>query len=391
MKAVGAESPLPDASGLWLRLSEDQRLKRDEYRRFSDERIVPNAEAWDRAGEMPREAIDELIAAGYLGSLLPGGGGPGLDPLLYGLLTEEIGRGCSSLRSLMTVHDMVCVALARWGSAELRREFLPLLASCEVLGALAISEPDIGSDAAGVTLEARRERGDYVLDGTKRWITFGRVADVVLTLARAEDGKLTAFLVDTKSTGLTRQPLQVSGTRAAMLAELRFEACRVRADRVVGRTGFGLSHVMATALDHGRYSVAWGSVGIAQACLNASISHASTRRQFGKRLDEHQLVRRLLTEMIAQSQAARLLCCRAGTLRQDGDAGAIPETQLAKYFASRAAVSAANDAIQIHGAWGISEDMPLSRFLRDAKVMEIIEGSSQIIQNTLPQYPLPEL
>ena len=390
MKAGGA-LPLPDESGLWLSLSEDQRMKRDEYRRFSEERILPNAATWDREGEMPREAVDDLITAGYLGAVLPRGGGPGLDPLLYGLLTEEIGRGCSSLRSLMTVHDMVCVTLARWGSAELRREFLPLLASCDVLGALAISEPAIGSDAAGVTLAARREGGDYVLDGTKRWITFGRIADVVLTLAREGDGKLTAFLVDARSTGLTRHPLQVSGTRAAMLAELRFEACRVPTDRVVGRPGFGFSHVMATALDHGRYSVAWGSVGIAQACLNASMGHASTRRQFGKRLDEHQLVRRLLTEMIAQSQAARLLCCRAGTLRQDGDAGAIPETQLAKYFASRAAVSAVNDAIQIHGAWGISEDMPLSRFLRDAKVMEIIEGSSQIIQNTLPQYPLPEL
>ena len=391
MKAGEAVSPLPAGSGLWLRLSEDQRLERDKYRRFSDERIVPNADGWDRAGEMPREAIDELIAAGYLGSLLPGEGGPGLDPLLYGLLTEEIGRGCSSLRSLMTVHDMVSVTLARWGSAELKREFLPVLASCEVLGALAISEPAIGSDAAGVTLEARRDGGDYVLDGTKRWITFGRIANVVLTLARENDGKLTALLVDAPSPGLTRHPLQVSGTRASMLAELRFEACRVPASRVVGRPGFGLSHVMATALDHGRYSVAWGSVGIAQACLNASIIHASGRRQFGKRLDEHQLVRRLLTEMISQSQAARLLCCRAGTLRQDGDAGAIPETQLAKYFASRAAVSAANDAIQIHGAWGLSEEMPLSRFLRDAKVTEIIEGSTQIIQNTLPQYPLPEL
>lgn len=375
-----------------LRLSEGQRRAREGYRRFADERVVPCADEWDLAGEMPRSAIEGLIEAGYLGAILPVEvGGAGLDPLLYGLLTEEIGRGCSSLRSLMTVHDMVCVAVARWGSAELKRDFLPRLASCAVLGALAISEPDAGSDAGAVALEARREGDDYVLDGIKRWITYGRIADAFLTLARVGEDALTAFLVDASTPGLTRRPLEVTGTRASMLAELRFDRCRVPARRVVGRPGFGLSHVMATALDHGRYSVAWGSVGIAQACLEASLDFTAERRQFGRPLADHQLVRRLLTEMIARGQAARLLCCRAGTLRQDADPAAIAETQLAKYFASRAAVAAANAAVQIHGARGVAADFPLMRFLRDAKVTEIIEGSSQILQNILPRFPLPEL
>ncbi len=377
---------------MWLRLSDEQRHARSTYRRFADQHVVPYADSWDRAGEMPRSAIDQLIEAGYLGALLPTEvGGGGLDPLLYGLLTEQIGRGCSSLRSLMTVHDMVGVAVSRWGSDALQQEFLPRLASCEVLGALAVSEPDVGSDAASVTLRARRDGEDYLLDGTKRWITYGRMADVILTLARADEGALTAFLVDARAPGLTRHPLEMTGTRASMVAELRFDSCRVPARRVVGRVGFGLSHVMATALDHGRYSVAWGSVGLAQACLDLSMSYTNERHQFGKRLAEHQLVSRQLAEMIAGSQAARLLCCRAATLRQEGEPAAVSETQLAKYFASRVAVDASNRAVQLHGAQGISADSPLGRFLRDAKVAEIIEGSSQIMQVMLPQYPLPEL
>lgn len=372
-------------------LSEVQRGARDEFRRFVDAQVVPHAGDWDRAGEMPRSAIDQLIGAGYLGALLPTDiGGAGLDPLRYGLLTEEIGRGCSSLRCLLTVHDMVCVALARWGSAELKQELLAEFASGRVLGALAVTEPDAGSDAKSVALTARREGDDYVLDGTKRWITYGQIADHFLTLGR--DGEaLTAYLVDADAPGLTRRPLEVTGTRASMLAELRFEGCRVPAARVVGRPGFGLSHIMATALDHGRYSVAWGAVGIAQACLEATMSYTQTRHQFGQRLFDHQLVRRLLTEMIAGTQAARLLCCRAATLRDQGEPSAVAETQLAKYCASRTAVAAANNAVQLHGANGISEDFPLSRFLRDAKVTEIIEGSSQILQLMLPDYPLPEL
>ncbi len=377
---------------LRLRLSEGQRRSRDEYRRFVDEHVAPHADAWDRAGEMPRSAIDALLAAGYLGALLPtAGGGGGLDAVLYGLLTEEIGRGCSSLRSLLTVHDMVGVALGRWGSDELKRIFGPAIARGEKLGAVAITEPEAGSDAKSVSMKARRDGDDYVLDGTKRWITYGRIADVFLVLGREDEETLTAFLVEADSPGLTRQPMRVAGTRAAMLAELRFDGCRVPASQVVGRRGFGLSHVMATALDQGRYSVAWGSVGIAQACLEATSAYTAERHQFGRSLGDHQLVRRKLTEMIATTQAARLLCCRAGTLRDEGEPDAIGETLLAKYYASRAAVAAANSAVQLHGANGVSEEGPLVRFLRDAKVTEIIEGSSQIMQFMLPRYPLPEL
>ncbi len=386
MTASEMEAPLR------LRLSEEQRRRQAEFRGFADQHVMPYACAWDQAAEMPRSAIDALIAAGYLGSPLSAEvGGASLDALLYGLLTAELGRGCSSLRSLLTVHDMVAITVRRWGSADLKRHYLPILARGEKLGAVAITEPDVGSDAARVAMRARIDGGDYVLDGTKRWITYGGIADVFLVLARDDEKGLTAFLVEADSPGFARRPLRVTGTRAAMLAELELTGCRVPATQVVGRPGFGFSHVMGTALDHGRYSIAWGSVGIAQACLEATADYTAERQQFGRPLGDHQLVRRKLTEMIAGTQAARLLCCRAGTLRDEGDPNAMAETLLAKYYASRVAVDAANSAVQLHGANGVAEDFPLTRYLRDAKVTEIIEGSSQIMQFLLPRYPLPEL
>jgi alkylation response protein AidB-like acyl-CoA dehydrogenase len=192
--------------------------------------------------------------------------------------------------------------------------------------------------------------------------------------------------------GLTVRPLQgITGTRASMLAELDLQDCRIPKENLVGRVGFGVSHVAAAALEQGRYSVAWGSVGIGQACVNACRHYAAERRQFGVPLADHQLIRAFLTDMTVDVQAARLLCLRAGYLRDQGDPGAFAETMVAKYYAARVAVRAANDAVQIHGANGCSEDYPVGRYLRDAKVMEIIEGSTQIQQITIPLFELQEM
>jgi glutaryl-CoA dehydrogenase (non-decarboxylating) len=381
-----------DSAGLRLELSPAQREARERCRAFVAERVAPHAASWDREARMPDEAIAELRRRGYLGAHLPGKlGGGGVDAVTYGLLTEEIGRGCSSLRSLLTVHDMVSEAVRRWGSPALRSEVLPRLARGELLAALALSEPNVGSDAASVETEARRDGDAYVLDGRKRWITFGMTADVFLVLARC-GGQIAAFLVPAAVPGLAREPITgVVGTRAARLAELTFRQCRVGADRLVGRVGFGFSHVAATALDHGRYSVAWGAVGIAQACLDACLEYTATRRQFGKPLAGHQLVQRKLTEMIVNTRAARLLCLHAGYRRSLGAPDAATETLIAKYFASRAASRAANDAVQLHGANGLSQDYPVERYLRDAKVTEIIEGSTQIQQIAIASYPPGEI
>jgi hypothetical protein len=379
-----------------LELTAAQRAARAEFRAFAVAEIAPHAGRWDREEAIPAGLIDELRARRYLGSNVPEEhGGLGRDMITYGLLTEEIAKACSSVRSLLTVHDMVAHAIVRWGSREQRESWLPRLARGEVLGALALSEPDAGSDARSVETTARDGGDAWVLDGRKKWTTFGQIAGLFLVLAQIgekPEGKLTAFLVERDSPGMTVQPLRgVWGTRASMLAEIAFDGCRVPKGNLIGRPGFGLSAVVSTALEQGRYSVAWGAVGIAQACLEASQTYARERRQYGVPIADHQLIRRLLTDMIAGVRAARLLCLRAGWMRQAGDPLAGGEVMIAKYFASTLATRAANDAVQIHGANGISDDLPLGRYLRDSRVLEIIEGSTQIQQINIPLFELQEL
>ncbi len=376
-----------------VELSATEAAARGEFRDFVSTRITPFADLWDRQEQVPMETIDELRSRGYLGAPLPQAiGGGGMDAITYGLLTEELARGCSSVRSMLTVHDMVAITLARWGSPRLKADLLPLLASGTRLGALAVSEPGVGSDIASVETEASFEGKDVILNGVKKWTTFGQIADVLLVLARCDKG-LAAFLVNTDAPGVSRRPIHgMTGTRASLLAEITLDNCRLPVDHLLGRVGFGLSTVVGgTALDHGRYSVAWGSVGIAQACLDACLDYTAERTQGGQLIRDHQLVRRKLTDMIADTRAARLLCYRAGHLRRSRDPGAGPETWIAKYFSSRAAVRAANCAVQLHGAHGLHEGSPVGRYLRDAKVMEVIEGSTQIQQTFIPDFPLAEI
>lgn len=372
-----------------IELTPEQRALRSEVRDFVARKIAPHAGQWDHEEAIPREIVERLKERGWLGSMVPAeNGGKGLDMIAYGVLTEEIGRGCSSTRSLLTVHDMVCQGILRWGSRSQKESWLPRLARGEILGAFALSEPEAGSDANGIRTTATAVDGGFVLDGTKKWITFGQIADLFLLFAQL-DGKPTAFLVE-RGPGFSAVPIRgMLGTRASMLAELKLEG--VRTENMVGRPGFGISHVVGAALEQGRYSVACGAVGIAQACLDACLAYTRERRQFGQPLFEHQLVRALLSDMITNVRAARLLCMRAGYLRDAGDPGSSAETMVAKYFASTAAARIAADAVQIHGGNGCHEDFAVSRFFRDAKVMEIIEGSTQIQQSAIARFELEEL
>ncbi|MGV9214449.1 acyl-CoA dehydrogenase family protein [Micromonospora sp. RB23] len=369
-----------------LQLTPDQQRKRERFAAFADDHLVPYADGWDRAQELPRAVVHGLAEAGHLGAVIPADhGGVGLDAISFGLLHEEVGRGCSSVRSLLTVHSMVSYALVRWGRPEQRARWLPELARGACLGAFAVTEPGAGSDLAGVSTRARPVAGGYALDGHKHWITFGQYADLFLVLARLAD-RPAAFLVERERAGLTVVPQTGAlGTRASMLAELRLADCRIPAENLVGRSGFGLSAVAATALELGRYSVAWGCVGLAEACLRASLAYADTREQFGQPLRRHQLVQRMLADMVTGTSAARLLCQQAGWLRESGDPESVHATWLAKYFASTAAARAADDAVQIHGSRGIGDAYPVQRHLRDAKVMEIIEGSTQLQQITIAE------
>jgi len=374
-----------------IELTRRQKANQAGFKRFASDEIAPYAGEADREERFPLAVLRKIAQSGYLGSILPREwSGREVDLITYGLLHEEIGKRCSSARSLITVHDMVAVAILKWGSERQRDSLLPRLASGESLGALAVSEPNVGSDAKSIETTAERSTGSYILNGAKKWITSGQIADLFLILARYE-GKPTSFLVERGRPGFSVEPISgLLGLRASMVAEISFRRCEIPQENLIGRAGFGLSSVIQTALGLGRYSVAWGSVGIAQACLDACLSYASERRQFGAPLKEHQLVQEMIAEMTTNLKAARLLCYQAGYLKQSGDPRGIMETFVAKYFASRVAMRAAVDAVQIHGANGCSGAYPVQRYLRDAKVMEVIEGSSQIQQILISKYAFQE-
>ncbi|MBW4569117.1 MAG: acyl-CoA dehydrogenase family protein [Tolypothrix carrinoi HA7290-LM1] len=367
-----------------LELSAQQKNAKAEFRAFVNQEICPDAGEWDRKEFTPPKLIIKIAERGFLGAILPHEyGGQGMDMITYAILNEEIGRGCSSVRSLLTVHNMVAHALCKWGNKFQKQYWLPKFASGEMIAAFALSEPNVGSDAKSVETTATLADDAYILNGQKKWITYGQIADVFLVFAKCE-GKPTAFLVEKNSPGLSVKPMSgILGVRASMSAELQFNNCHVSLENLVGKLGFGFSYIAATALDYGRYSVASGCVGIAQACLEACIKYTNERKQFGVYLKEHQLIRQMISQMIANVKAARLLCYQAGYLKDINDPNSIMETSIAKYFASIVATKIANDAVQIHGGNGCSSEYPVERYLRDSKIMEIIEGSTQIQEITI--------
>lgn len=314
-----------------LELTPQQKNAQAEFREFVDAEVVSQANQYDQQEYTPSDLVQKFAQKRYLGAVLPKEfGGEAMDMITYGLLNEEIGRGCSSLRSLLTVHCMVSHALCKWGNKSQKNDWLPKLASGEIIAAFALSEPNVGSDAKSVETTATLSGDAYILNGHKKWITYGQIADVFLVFAQCE-GKPSAFLVEKNSPGLSIKPIfGMLGVRASMLAELHLNDCRIPQENLVGRLGFGFSYVASSALDYGRYSVAWGSVGIAQACLSACIRYTSDRKQFGVYLKEHQLIRQMITNMIANIKAARLLCYQAGYLKEIGDPSSIIETSIAK-------------------------------------------------------------
>ena len=354
------------------------------FRAFATEVLLPHADAFDQSEATPPSVIDALRASGYLGAIVaPEHGGAGMDMTTFGLLNEELGRGCSSTRSLLTVHTMVAFAVQRWGTAAQRARWLPALARGDVLGAFALSETSAGSDANAIETEATPVDGGYRLAGHKTWLTYGQIADLLLVFAKV-NGQPTAFLVEAASPKITRSPIrQMLGLRASMLARVDFDGCFVPAENRVGGHGFGCALIAASCLNYGRYSVAWGCVGAAQACLEASVRHTRSRTQHGQRLEQFQLVRRLVSNMATHIHAARLVCAHAGMLADTGRELPSVETSMAKYFASSTFAQVASDAVQLHGAVGCSADHCAQRHFRDSKVMEIIEGASEVHQATI--------
>lgn len=372
-----------------LRLTDDQQDARSRAKRFASEHVMPVAAHIDRNGCIPAAMIDALRMEGWLGAALPvEWGGGGMDALAYGIVTEEIGRACSSVRSLLTAHNMAAHALVRFGDAEQKHRWLADVASGRRIIAFALTEPEAGSAGGSITTRAVKQGASYLVSGTKSWITAGLLADVFLVFARDGD-KPIALMIERDTPGLVIEPAQdVLGVRGAMLAQLTFNEVEVPISHRIGPIGAGVTFVANAALDQGRYSIAWGASGVVQACLDACLSYASQRKQAGQALSEFQLVRRQLTDMLLAHTTARALCCRSAFFRMQGDPRAVMETTLAKYHASEAAVRVANDAVRLHGANGYSVAYPVERYLRDATVLEIIEGTREIHQVGLASYAL---
>lgn len=366
-----------------LGLSEEQEAVRRLARDFVEREIAPHVIAWDRAEEVDRGIVKKLGEVGFLGLTIDEEyGGSGGDHLAYCLVTEELGRGDSSVRGIVSVSlGLVAKTIAAWGSEEQRRQWLPGLTSGEYVGCFGLTEPGTGSDAGNLVTRAVREGDDYVINGTKMFITNGTWADVVLLFARSTDAPghkgVSAFLVPTDTPGLSRRTIHGKlGLRGQATAELVLEDVRVPASALLGEEGKGFSVAMS-ALAKGRMSVAAGCVGIAQAALDAAVRYAGEREQFGKPIAGHQLVQELISDIAVDVDAARLLTWRVADLIDRGLPFAT-ESSKAKLFASEAAVRAANNALQVFGGYGYIDEYPAGKLLRDARVMTLYEGTSQI-------------
>ena len=364
-------------------LTEEQRLVRETVRRFAEEEIMPVAAEHDRAERFPRDVLDKMASLGFLGGPVPKTyGGAGLDYISHAIVTEEVGRADSSLRTTLSVQvSLVALSLLNWATEVQKRRYLPELCAGRLLGCFGLTEPNVGSDPAAMETTAVKRGDQWVLNGTKTWISNATVADLALVFAQTDKAKahegIAAFLMEKGTPGFsTRRITGKLGLRASDTGELIFEDCAVPGDCVLGGAEQGFKVAMS-ALDNGRYSVAAGCVGIIQGCVDACTSYAQQRKQFGKPIAGFQLVQDMIARMVVDLEAARLLVYRAGHLKNQSRPNTV-ETSIAKYFASEAAVRAATDAVQIYGGYGYSEEAPVARYYRDAKVATIYEGTSQI-------------
>lgn len=364
-------------------LTEEQRMIKDLARRFSDEEIAPVARENDRNCRFPREIIEKMAELGLLGGPVPEEyGGAGLDYITYAMVVEEIGRGCSSVRTTISVQlSLVALTLLKWGNEEQKRKYLPGLCSAKIIGCFGLTEPGAGSDPSGMATTAKKVDGGWVLNGAKTWISNGGVADVAIVFAQTNPALkhkgIAAFLVGKGTPGFSSRDIHGKlGLRASNTAELFLEEVKVPDTALLAQAGDGFRIAMS-ALDSGRYSVAAGCVGIIQASIDASTKYARERHQFGRPIGSFQLVQEKIARMAVDCEAARLLVFKAGHLKNKGVRSTL-ETSMAKYFATEAALRAANEAVQIHGGYGYSDEYPVERYLRDARVATIYEGTSEI-------------
>lgn len=365
-------------------LPDDLKMLRDMARKFAASQIGPHAREWDREGQIPSEVVAELAKLGFMGVLVPQElGGAGISYLGMTVIIEEIARHCGGTALMLAAHNGLCLGhITLAANEEQKKRFVPKLASGEMMGAWALTEPSCGSDAAALRTTAVRDGDDWVINGSKNFITNGHRAGIFVVLAKtdmdAENTKsISTFVIERDTPGLEIGPKEDKlGMRASDTVPLSFENCRVPGNQLIGKINNGFMDTLKV-LERGRITIASLSIGLARGALEESLRYAGEREQFGKPIASHQAIQFMLADMAMEIDAARLLARKAAVLQDAGKSSKL-ESSMAKLYASEMATRAALAAIQIHGGYGYLKDVPVERYMRDAKLCEIGEGSSQI-------------
>ena len=370
--------------------------KRTEHRQiqemvaeFTDEEIVPRAAEIDKTDEFPADLLDEMAELGLLGMPIPEAyGGAGLDYHAYVSALEEISRGSGGVGTILAAHiSLACNMIYEFGDEQQREQFLTPLADGEEIGAFGLSEAGAGSDVVAMETTAQREGDEYVIDGGKLWISNGSVADTVVIFAKTDPdagakGVSSFILRPAADEGFVVEGTEEKlGDKGCPTAELRFDSLRIPESRRLGEEGDGLLQALKT-LNGGRITIAARSVGIAQAALDQALDYAEDREQFDQSISDFQAIQHKLADMDTKISAARMLMHRAADLKMR-DERYVKEAAQAKLYASEVSREVANEGIQIHGGYGYVKDFPAERFLRDAKINEIYEGTSEVLRNTI--------
>lgn len=364
-------------------LTDEQRSVRDMVREFVRRDIAPHIQEWDAKGEFHPEVLKKMGELGLLGLPIPEEyGGSGLDYVSLALACDELEYGDTFLRVVMSVHvGLNSLALLQWGTEAQKQRWLTPQATGEKIATFGLTEPNAGSDAGSIETTATRDGDDYVINGAKMWISLADVADHFLVFASLDRGQkhkaLTAFVVERGTPGLMTASIKGKlGVRAGNTGELAFDNMRVPAENRIGEDGEGFKIAMS-CIDQGRFTVAAGAIGLTRACLDASVKYANQRETFGVPIGKHQLVQQMIAKMVAGGEAARLLTMQAAELKNRGIRNT-RETSLAKWYACDVALQSADDAIQVHGSYGFSNEYPVERMWRNSRGAVIYEGTREI-------------
>ncbi|MGC4193311.1 MAG: acyl-CoA dehydrogenase family protein [Thermomicrobiales bacterium] len=374
-------------------LTDEQIQVRDMVREFAQREVAPHIQQWDAKGEYHREVIDKMGEAGLLGLPIPEEyGGLGLDYVSLALACDETEYVDTSLRVVLSVHvGLNSLALLQWGTEEQKQRWLVPQATGEKIATFGLTEPGAGSDAGAIATTATRDGDSYILNGNKMWISLADVADHFLVFASIDRSLkhrgLTAFVVERGMPGLTTGTIKGKlGVRAGNTGEIAFDNVRVPVENRIGEEGEGFKIAMS-CIDQGRFTVAAGAVGLTRACLDASVAYANQRQTFGVPIGKHQLVQQMIAKMVLGHETSELLVMKAAELKNRGIRNT-KETSLAKWHACDVALQSADDAVQIHGSYGFSNEYPVERFLRNARGAVIYEGTREVHTILQAEYAL---